>query len=86
LTKAELKCARIRSVDIAICVHEFPPSTANGIGNEGALKIKWNGNEILHLKRSFLDTNGAAKKINVIANVDRLYANNVVSFNKTNFL
>ncbi len=41
------------------------------VTNEGALKMKWNGKEILHLKRSFLDTNGAAKKINVIANVDR---------------
>ena len=32
------------------------------VTNEGALTMKWNGKEILHLKRSFLDTNGAAKK------------------------
>lgn len=55
------------------------------ITDDGALKMIWNGEVILNLKRSFLDTNGAIKKMNVIAKEDSSFEVEKKPFNKNNF-
>ncbi|MCX6207953.1 MAG: phosphoribosylformylglycinamidine synthase [Bacteroidetes bacterium] len=56
------------------------------VTNDGVLRMNWNGEEIVNLKRSFLDTNGASKKVNAGIQLSRNVLNNSTTFNKDNFL
>jgi phosphoribosylformylglycinamidine synthase len=56
------------------------------VTNDGVLRMNWNGEEIVNLKRSFLDTNGASKKANALINVAQKPTNNTIKFTKENFL
>lgn len=56
------------------------------VTNDGVLRMKWNGEEIVSLKRDFLNTNGASKKANASINLTQTSTNNSVEFNKENFL
>ena len=55
------------------------------ITDDGVLKMLWNGEVILDLKRSFLDTNGAIKKMNVVAKEDSSFEEEKKHFNKNIF-
>jgi len=56
------------------------------VTNDGVLRMNWNGEEIVNLKRSFLDTNGASKKANASINLAQKSTNNRTEFTKENFL
>lgn len=56
------------------------------VTNDGVLRMNWNGEEIVNLKRSFLDTNGASKKANASINLAQTSTNNSLEFTKENFL
>jgi phosphoribosylformylglycinamidine synthase len=54
--------------------------------NDGVLRMNWNGEEIVNLKRSFLDTNGASRKANASINLAQKSTKNTTEFTKENFL
>jgi len=56
------------------------------VTNDGYLRMKWNEEEIVSLKRNFLNTNGASKKANASINLAKKSTNNSVEFTKENFL
>jgi phosphoribosylformylglycinamidine synthase len=56
------------------------------VTNDGVLRMNWNGEEIVNLKRSFLDTNGASKKANASINLAQKSTKNTTEFTKENFL
>ena len=56
------------------------------VTNDGVLRMKWNDEEIVHLKRNFLDTNGASKKVNASINLTKNITNNSTEFTKDSFL
>lgn len=56
------------------------------VTNDGVLRMKWNDEEIVSLKRDFLNTNGASKKSNASINLAKTSTNNSVEFTKENFL
>ncbi len=55
------------------------------VTNSGALRMFWNGEIIVDLKRNFLHTNGATKKVDVTINLSKSYFHSI-AFNKENFL
>ena len=57
-----------------------------GVTNDGVIRMNWNGEEIVNLKRSFLDTNGASKKANASINLAQKSTKNTTEFTKENFL
>ena len=56
------------------------------VTNDGVLRMKWNDEEIVHLKRSFLNTNGASKKATASIYLTKKNTNNSIEFTKENFL
>lgn len=55
------------------------------VTDDGYLKMIWNEAVILNLKRSFLNTNGAVKKMNVVAKEDRCLEDGKNFFHKNIF-
>ena len=56
------------------------------VTDDGVLRMKWNDEEIVHLKRSFLNTNGAAKKAKASIQLAENTTTPSIDFNKENFL
>ena len=56
------------------------------VTNDGVLRMKWNGDEIVNLKRDFLHTNGATKTANATINFSIGQQHNELVFTKELFL
>jgi phosphoribosylformylglycinamidine synthase len=56
------------------------------VTNDGVLRMSWNGEEIVNLKRIFLDTNGASKRANASIHIAQNPTSDIVEFTKENFL
>lgn len=56
------------------------------VTNSGTLKMFWNGNKIVDLKREFLHTNGASKKAAASVHLNTNRSSTTNSFTKENFL
>lgn len=56
------------------------------VTNDGVLRMKWNGEEIVNLKRSFLNTNGASRKADACINLSKNSDNRPIEFNRESFL
>lgn len=56
------------------------------VTDDGVLRMKWNDEEIVSLKREFLHTNGATRSNDVISNANTIYLNPSSTFTKATFL
>lgn len=56
------------------------------VTDDGVLRMKWNDNEIVSLKRDFLHTNGATRSNDVISIANDVYQNASSTFTKETFL
>jgi len=56
------------------------------VTDDGVLRMKWNGKEIVSLKRDFLQTNGASRKNDVVSIANQLINKKTEVFSKEIFL